>query len=130
MRAQLREPCCCTPISARSEAGVGAAASLLHGDQPKEPLATFVCAVAEFPGTKLAAYGRDRVALELLDAIQAAPRVEASLSDADALEQIEASSFDGGDGDVAEQDVRAVLERYAPKHRRPIPRRAGGSGPS
>jgi hypothetical protein len=99
-------------------------ASLLHGDQPSEPLATFVCAVAEFPRHKLAAYGRDRVALELLDAIQAAPRVESSLSDADALEQLEARAFDRGDQvDVAERDVRAVLERYAPKlDRDPPPR--------
>ncbi|KIG12685.1 hypothetical protein DB30_01122 [Enhygromyxa salina] len=99
-----------------SELGSELAASLLHGDQPNEPLATFVCAVAEFPRHKLGAYGRDRVALELLDAIQAAPRIESSLSDADALEQIEARSFDRGDqAEIAEQDVRAVLERYAPK---------------
>ncbi|PRP94483.1 hypothetical protein ENSA5_41020 [Enhygromyxa salina] len=97
-----------------SDVGTELGSQLLHGDQPKEPLATFVCAVAEFPRAKLAAYGRDRVALELLDAIQDAPRVDASLSDADALEEIEARSFDRED--EAEQDVRAVLERYAPKH--------------
>jgi hypothetical protein len=92
---------------------------VLHGGQPAEPLATFVCAVAEFPRTKLVEYGRDRVALELLDAIRAAPRVDATLSDADALEQIEARSFERGD--EAEQDVREVLARYAPKITRDEP---------
>lgn len=86
---------------------------VLHGGQPNEPLATFVCAVAEFPRAKLFEYGRDRVALELLDAVRQAPRIEASLSDADALEQIEARSFERGD--EAERDVREVLNRYAPK---------------
>ena len=42
---------------------------LLHGTQLDEPLATFVCAVAELPRTKLAAYGCDRVVIELLDAL-------------------------------------------------------------
>lgn len=86
---------------------------LLHGGQPSEPLASFVCAVAEFPRAKLAAYGRDRVALELLDAVLAAPRVEHSLGEADALEELEAKSFRRDD--EAEQDVRDVLDRYAPK---------------
>ncbi|HLT39491.1 MAG TPA: hypothetical protein VK034_24575, partial [Enhygromyxa sp.] len=95
------------------EAGADLVERLLHGSQPKEPLATFVCAVAELPRAKLAAYGRDRVALEVLDAIRAAPRLEATLSEADALEQIEARKFDRGD--EAEKDVRAVLDRYAPK---------------
>ncbi|MFO7565497.1 MAG: hypothetical protein R6X02_22840 [Enhygromyxa sp.] len=95
------------------EAGADLVARLLHGHQPKEPLASFVCAVAELPRAKLAAYGRDRVALELLDAIRAAPRLDASLSEADALEQIEARKFERGD--EAEKDVRAVLERYAPR---------------
>jgi hypothetical protein len=98
------------------EAGLGGTdlyARLIHGDQPDEPLATFVCAVAELPRAKLAAYGRDRVALELLEAIAAAPRETASLSEADAVEEIEARRFDRGD--QAEQDVRAVLERYAPR---------------
>ena len=95
------------------DAGSDLFARLVYGEQPDEPLATFVCAVAELPRAKLAAYGRDRVALELLDAIQAAPRETASLSEADAVEEIEARSFDRGD--EAERDVRAVLERYAPK---------------
>ncbi len=86
---------------------------LVHGGQPSEPLASFVCAVAELPRIKLAAYGRDRVALELLDAVLAAPRVEHSLSEADALEEVEAKSFRRDD--EAEQDVREVLARYAPK---------------
>jgi hypothetical protein len=86
---------------------------LVHGGQPNEPLASFVCAVAELPRTKLAAYGRDRVALELLDAVLAAPRVEHSLGEADALEELEAKSFRRDD--EAEQDVRDVLDRYAPK---------------
>jgi hypothetical protein len=92
---------------------------VVHGGQPSEPLATFVCAVAEFPRAKLLEYGRDRVALELLDAIRKAPRIDASLSDADALEQIEARSFERGD--EAEQDVREVLARYAPKITRDAP---------
>lgn len=95
------------------EAGADLVERLLHGNQPKEPLATFVCAVAELPRAKLAAYGRDRVALEVLDAIRSAPRLDATLSEADALEQIEARKFDRGD--EAEKDVRAVLERYAPR---------------
>ncbi len=103
------------------EAGAELVERLVHGGQPKEPLATFVCAVAELPRAKLAAYGRDRVALELLDAIQAAPRLDATLSEADALEQIEARAFDRGD--EAEQDVRAVLERYAPRIERDPPPR-------
>ncbi len=86
---------------------------LIHGGQPSEPLASFVCAVAELPRTKLAAYGRDRVALELLDAVLAAPRVEHSLGEADALEELEAKSFRRDD--EAEQDVRDVLSRYASK---------------
>jgi len=89
---------------------------LLHGDQPREPLATFVCAVAELPRTKLAAYGRDRVALEVLDAVREAPRLEASFSEADALEEIEVEALEqAGPSDQAERDVRAVLDRYAPK---------------
>jgi hypothetical protein len=98
-----------------SDLGVGGSdlvAQLLHGEQPAEPLATFVCAVAEFPRAKLVDYGRDRVALELLDAVRDAPRIDASLSDADALEQIEARAFERSD--EAEQDVREVLRRYAP----------------
>jgi hypothetical protein len=94
------------------EAGADLVERLIHGNQPKEPLATFVCAVAELPRAKLAAYGRDRVALEILDAIREAPRLDATLSEADALEQIEAKAFDRGD--EAEKDVRAVLDRYAP----------------
>lgn len=93
--------------------GTDLLSAVLHGSQPSEPLATFVCAVAEFPRAKLFDYGRERVALELLDAIRDAPRIDATLSEADALEQIEARSFDRGD--EAEQDVRAVLDRYAPK---------------
>lgn len=88
---------------------------LLHGSQPDEPLATFVCAVAELPRAKLAAYGRDRVALELLDAIGEAPRIEATFSEADALELIEVEALErDGQADEAQRDVRAVLERYAP----------------
>jgi hypothetical protein len=94
---------------------------VVHGGQPSEPLATFVCAVAEFQRTKLIEYGRDRVALELLDAIHKAPHLESSLSDADALEQIEARSFERSD--EAEQDVREVLGRYAPKFSRDEPPR-------
>lgn len=85
---------------------------LLHARQPSEPLATFVCSVAELPRTKLAAYGCDRVVLELLDAVLATPRSELEFAEADALEEIEAKAFRRDD--EAEQDVREVLDRYAP----------------
>lgn len=99
---------------------------LLHGPQLAEPLATFVCAVAELPRTKLAAYGCDRVVIELLDALLATPRVELELAEADALEGLELDALftkpskAGGAAplrrdDEAERDVRAVLERYAPQ---------------
>lgn len=99
---------------------------LLHGTQLDEPLATFVCAVAELPRTKLAAYGCDRVVIELLDALLATPRVELELAEADALEGLELDALftkpsPAGDDaslrrdDEAERDVRAVLERYAPQ---------------
>lgn len=98
-----------------AEGGAELITSLLHGSQPKEPLATFVCSVAELPRARLAAYGRDRVALEALDAVRDAPRVDASFSEADALEQIEALAMERGErAKEAEKDVRAVLERYAP----------------
>ncbi|MCA9686994.1 MAG: hypothetical protein KC457_32810, partial [Myxococcales bacterium] len=95
-----------------SETGADLVERLLHGSQPDEPLATFVCSVAELPRARLAAYGRDRVALEVLDAIREAPRLDATFSEADALEQIEARAFDRSN--EAEQDVREVLKRYAP----------------
>ena len=85
---------------------------LVHGDDPKEPLATFLCAAAELPRARLAAYGAHRIALEALAAVRAAPRVDTDLAELDALEALEARSLaDIGDPD---KDVHAVLERYAP----------------
>lgn len=86
---------------------------LLHGFEPKEPLATFICAVAELPRAKLREYGNNRVALELLDAIADAPREGATLEDLDALEEIELAALDPPD--ESERDVLDILERYAPK---------------
>ena len=86
--------------------------AIIYGSQPDEPLATFVCAVAELPRTKLAAYGVDRVALEVVEAVCRAPRRDATLAEIDALEEIEVASY-RSDAE-AEADVRAVLERYCP----------------
>lgn len=89
------------------------AGRLLHGFEPKEPLATFVCATAELPRAKLREYGENRVALELLDAIADAPREGATLGDLDALEEVELAALDPPD--ESERDVLDILERYAPK---------------
>jgi hypothetical protein len=86
--------------------------AILYGSQPEEPLATFVCAVAELSRTKLTAYGIDRVALETVDAVCRAPRRDATLAEIDALEEIEVASYRSAA--EAEADVRAVLERYCP----------------
>jgi hypothetical protein len=86
--------------------------AILYTSQPEEPLASFVCAVAELSRTKLAAYGIDRVALEVVDAVCRAPRRDSTLAEIDALEEIEVASY-RSDAE-AEADVRAVLERYCP----------------
>lgn len=93
---------------------------LVHPDDPREPLATFVCATAELPRARLAAYAAHRIALEALAAVRGAPRVDTDLADLDALEEVEAQTVtEIGDAD---KDVLAVLERYAPRPaREPTP---------
>ncbi len=97
--------------------------SLIHGGeagaQPAEPLATFVCATAELPRSRLAAYGTQRVALEVLAAVRAAPRVEANMRELDALEGLEVAEFSRAG--EADSDVAAVLGRYAPDRSRDPP---------
>jgi hypothetical protein len=85
---------------------------IVYGDDPNEPLATFVCAVAELPRARLAAYGAHRIALEVLAAVREAPRVDTELAALDALEQLEARAL--SQIDDADKDVHAVLQRYAP----------------
>ena len=85
---------------------------LLFGRQPNEPLATFVCAVAELPRANLRRYAVNRVALELLDAVHDAPRDTLKLSELDLLEEVELAALTPDD--ESDEDVRALLERYAP----------------
>ncbi|MCB9568873.1 MAG: hypothetical protein H6710_16945 [Myxococcales bacterium] len=100
---------------------LGLVTQLIHGLDPGEPLATFVCATAELPRARLAAYGAQRVALEVLDAVRSTPRVEVELAELDALEDLEVAELSRAD--EADKDVAAVLERYAPdRHRDPPPR--------
>lgn len=87
--------------------------SLLHGRQPDEPLATFACAIAELPRAKLRRYGVNRVALEVLDAIENAPRRDDALERLDVLEEVELASLD--EDDQSEKDIHEILDRYAPK---------------
>ncbi|MCB9611372.1 MAG: hypothetical protein H6722_02850 [Sandaracinus sp.] len=86
--------------------------ALLYGREPHEPLATFACATAEIPRSKLRRYGTARVALEVLDAVVDAPRQDAELARIDVLEEVELAGLDAIDS--SEGDVRALLERYAP----------------
>ena len=85
---------------------------LLYGQDPSEPLATAVCAVAELPRQRLGAYATDRVALELLDAVQAETGDDVELPDIDAIEEVEFAAFD--EPKDADRDVLALLNRYAP----------------
>ena len=97
------------------------AEGLLYGRDPNEPLATFACAVAELPRAALRRYGVNRVALEVLDAIAQAPRRDTSLRRLDVLEDVELAALDWED--TSHEDVRAVLDRYAPPiERDPEPR--------
>ncbi|HGG56615.1 MAG TPA: hypothetical protein ENK31_02335, partial [Nannocystis exedens] len=97
--------------------------SLIHGGeagaQPDEPLATVVCATAELPRSRLAAYGIQRVALEVLAAVRAAPRVEAEMRELDAIEGLEVAEFSRAG--EADSDVAEVLQRYAPDRSRDPP---------
>ncbi|MEM9070914.1 MAG: hypothetical protein AAGE52_20560 [Myxococcota bacterium] len=87
--------------------------TLLYGRQPDEPLATFACAVAEIPRAKLRRYGIHRVALEVLEAIENTPRTADTLQQLDILEEVELASLDTDDS--SENDIREILERYAPQ---------------
>ena len=99
--------------------------SLIHGGegggQASEPLATFVCATAELPRSRLAAYASQRVALEVLQAVREAPRIEGDMRELDALEDLEVAELSRAD--EADKDVTAVLERYAPDLSRDPPPR-------
>ncbi|MEZ4449963.1 MAG: hypothetical protein R3B09_10835 [Nannocystaceae bacterium] len=95
------------------------AEALIHGDDPREPLATFVCATAELPRPRLRAYGQSRVALEVLAAVRDAPRPEIDLHELDALEDVEVAELSRAD--EADRDVAAVLQRYAPERVREPP---------
>ena len=99
--------------------------SLIHGGegggQASEPLATFVCATAELPRSRLAAYATQRVAMEVLAAVREAPRIEGDMRELDALEDLEVAELSRAG--EADKDVAAVLERYAPDRSRDPPPR-------
>lgn len=95
--------------------------ALLYGEVSSEPLATFVCATAELPRKALASYARDRVALEVVDAVLERTREGVDLREVDALEEVELAAFD--EPRDADRDVLELLERYAPPiDRDPEPR--------
>ena len=85
---------------------------LLYGRRPSEPLATFVCAVAELPRRALARYAECRVALELTGAILDTERIRLDDARLDALEVVELAKLDAPD--TAASDVRALIDRYVP----------------
>ncbi|MAQ18195.1 MAG: hypothetical protein CMN30_25790 [Sandaracinus sp.] len=94
---------------------------LLYGRHPDEPLATFVCAVAELPRRALARYAECRVALEVVGAILDAKRLPLDDARLDALEAVELARLDAPE--TATEDVRALLDRYvAPFEADPDPR--------
>jgi len=86
------------------------ARGLLYGRRPDEPLATFVCAVAELPRRALARYAECRVALELTSAILDAERIPLDDARLDALEEVELAKLDAPD--TAAADVRTLIDRY------------------
>ena len=93
---------------------------LLYGNTPKEPLATFVCAVSELPRRALTTYATDSVSLEVVDAVLERVGEDVDLRDIDALEEVELAAFD--EPRDADRDVLALLNRYAPEiHRDPEP---------
>lgn len=92
--------------------GLARVRELLHGAAPDAPLATFACAVAELPRDRLARWGENHVALELLDAVLDADLEGATLSELDALEQVELGALDPRTD--AAHVVRDLLERYLP----------------
>lgn len=90
------------------------ARGLLYGRRPEEPLATFVCAVAELPRRALARYAECRVALELTSAILGTERIPLDDARLDALEEVELAKLDAPD--TANGDVRALIDRYVSPH--------------
>ncbi|MEM9193165.1 MAG: hypothetical protein AAGF12_28585 [Myxococcota bacterium] len=86
--------------------------ALLYGQEPDEPLATFVCAVAELPRARLERYAVNRVALELVESVLDDTGDDTKLSDLDALEEVEFAAFD--EPKDADRDVLELLNRYGP----------------
>lgn len=64
-------------------------ATVLYGGDLREPLATFACAVAEFPRAAVTRWATAKVALEVVDAVLEAKIEPAPLAQIDALEEIE-----------------------------------------
>lgn len=87
--------------------------AMLYGRELDDPLATFACATAEIPRAKLRRYATARVASEVLDAVVDAPRQEAELAQLDVFEELELAVLDTVDS--SDGDVRALLNRYAPR---------------
>jgi len=85
---------------------------LIYGREPHEPLATFVCSVAELPRSRLASYATDRVALEVVDAVLAETGDDIDLAEIDAIEEVELADLD--EPKDADRDVLELLNRYAP----------------
>ena len=85
---------------------------LLYGRDAREPLATFVAAVAELPREKLAAYAVDRVAIEVVDDVLEESGDEIDLAEIDAIEEVELAAFDAPRD--ADRDVLELLNRYGP----------------
>ena len=84
--------------------------ALLYGNQPDEPIATFVCATAELPRRALVRYAEARVALDLIAAVLDAERIPLEEARLDAIEGVELARLQTPD--TTEHDVRALLERY------------------
>lgn len=95
-----------------SLSAVDRVSALLYGETPSAPLATFVCATSELPREALAAYARDSVGLEVVDAVLERAGERVDLREIDALEEVELAAFD--EPRDADRDVLELLSRYAP----------------
>jgi hypothetical protein len=94
---------------------------LLYGQEPDQPLATFVCSVAELSRSRLAAYAVDRVAIEVVDEVLGDEGKNIVLEDIDAIEEVELASLDAPED--ADRDILELLNRYGPEiHRDPDPK--------
>jgi hypothetical protein len=94
---------------------------LLYGQEPDQPLATFVCSVAELSRSRLAAYAVDRVAIELVDEVLGDEGKNVVLEDIDAIEEVELAALDAPED--ADRDILELLNRYGPEiHRDPDPK--------